>query len=218
LTRALRAGKGDHIEESVWEGVASNSISRLLMGALESFAERGFHGTTTRDIASRARLSPAAVYVHYRSKEELLHLIIRSTHEELLRRMQEASQNHGSPIEGLKAVVNAHVVFHAHRYTAAKVANHELSSLEPNHRREVLNLRAQIERVMDDAILEGVRSGDFHVDDRRATNFAILSLGIGVSRWFNPQGRFSPEELGEQYAELVARMLTQPTPSKRSVG
>ena len=38
---------------------------RLLEAAVAAFADRGFHGTTTRDIATAAGLSPAAVYVHH---------------------------------------------------------------------------------------------------------------------------------------------------------
>ena len=45
---------------------------RLLEAAVEAFAEKGFTATTTRDIASRAGMSPAAVYVHHDTKENLL--------------------------------------------------------------------------------------------------------------------------------------------------
>ena len=46
--------------------------TRMLGAAVEAFAELGFHVTTTREIAAKVGLSPAAVYVHCRSKEELL--------------------------------------------------------------------------------------------------------------------------------------------------
>ena len=56
----------------VWEHVQPAAARRLLTGAVDAFAERGFQATTTRDIASRAGMSPAALYVHYPSKERLL--------------------------------------------------------------------------------------------------------------------------------------------------
>jgi hypothetical protein len=52
--------------------VESPSIRRLLLAAVDSFWKSGFHASSTRDIAKRAKLSPAAVYVHFKSKEELL--------------------------------------------------------------------------------------------------------------------------------------------------
>jgi AcrR family transcriptional regulator len=48
----------------------NNSIRKLVIAAIECFAERGYRATTTRDIAKRAQMSPAALYVHFRSKNE----------------------------------------------------------------------------------------------------------------------------------------------------
>ena len=45
--------------------------ARLVEAAIAAFAEKGFHGTTTRDIAAAAGMTPAALYVHHRSSEDL---------------------------------------------------------------------------------------------------------------------------------------------------
>ncbi len=47
------------------------SARALVAASVECFAELGFHATTTRDISSRAGLSPAAVYYHFPSKADL---------------------------------------------------------------------------------------------------------------------------------------------------
>ena len=58
--------------------------TRLAAAAIDAFAARGFHGTTTRDISTAAGMSPAALYVHYPSKEQLLYEISRSGHLDAL--------------------------------------------------------------------------------------------------------------------------------------
>ena len=63
---------------------ADATRARLLAAAAEAFADRGFHGTTTRDIAAAAGMSPAAVYVHYKSKEQLLHQLSRVGHQRII--------------------------------------------------------------------------------------------------------------------------------------
>jgi AcrR family transcriptional regulator len=68
----------------LWEGVQPEPARRLLVAGLGLFAAQGFHGTTTRDIAARAGMSPAALYVHYRTKEDLLFRISRIAHEAAL--------------------------------------------------------------------------------------------------------------------------------------
>lgn len=186
---------------------ARESTNRLLKAALESFSELGYHGTTTRDIAAKAGLSPAALYVYYESKAQILFLLIRRTHEELLDLLEQAADPQSDPAERLSSLVTAHVGFHAHRAMEARVANHELPALSPGDIRVVMRLRRRIEQLFVSAIEEGIAAGLFRKRDIKATTFAILSLGIGVSRWFKQRGSLSPDQLGAAYAELVRDMV-----------
>lgn len=61
----------------LWPRIQPDAARRLLMAGAGSFAERGFHATTTRHIASGAGMSPAALYVHFPSKAALLFEISR---------------------------------------------------------------------------------------------------------------------------------------------
>lgn len=44
---------------------------RIVAAAAEAFAERGFHGASTRDIAARAGTNQGLITYHFRSKDEL---------------------------------------------------------------------------------------------------------------------------------------------------
>ena len=48
-------------EGQPWDEVKTDAARRLLLAAVEAFAERGYHAATTGDIASRAELSPGAL-------------------------------------------------------------------------------------------------------------------------------------------------------------
>jgi AcrR family transcriptional regulator len=50
---------------------------RLLAAAARCFADRGFHGTTIREIAERARVNVAAGNYHFGSKKELYLEVLR---------------------------------------------------------------------------------------------------------------------------------------------
>src|SRR6266511_3975804 len=115
---------------------ADETRDRLYRAAASAFAERGFYGTSTRDIAAAAGMSPAAVYVHHRSKEELLHHISRRGHQITLD-------------------------------------------------------------------LVRVAAGVFHTTNPRMTAAALLSLGIDIARWYTEGGEWSPEDVGEFYADLA---------------
>jgi len=48
---------------------------QLLRVAIESFAQNGFSGTKTKDIAAAAGVSEAILFRHFSSKEDLYHAI-----------------------------------------------------------------------------------------------------------------------------------------------
>lgn len=181
--------------------------ARLLAAAVESFASKGFHGTTTRDIATAAGMSPAALYVHHRSKEELLFLISKAGHEATLQLVTEAAASSTVPVEQLRAVVRAFAEHHAENHTHARIVNYELAALRPEHRKVIARLRRKIEAQVRSIIDTGVESGSFELADPGMITLAVLSLGIDIARWFRDEGRWSPAEVGEHYAQLALRLV-----------
>ncbi|MEU9184522.1 TetR/AcrR family transcriptional regulator [Streptomyces sp. NPDC048484] len=194
-------------EMQPWAEVTPNAARRLLVAAVEAFAERGYHATTTRDIAGRAGMSPAALYIHYKTKEELLHRISRIGHEKALDILRTAGGREGSPAERLADAVSSFVRWHAGGRTTARVVQYELDSLGTDARAEIIALRRQVDAEVRAIIEDGVAAGDFDVPDVPGTTLAVLSLCIDVARWFNVNGPRTPEMVGDLYADLVLRMV-----------
>ncbi len=190
-----------------WEEVTPDAARRLLVAAVEAFAERGYHATTTRDIAGRAGMSPAALYIHYKTKEELLHRISRIGHDRALSILRTAAGGEGGAAERLADAVSSFVRWHAGRRTTARVVQYELDALGPEARAEILALRRQVDAEVRGIVEDGVASGEFDVPDVQGTTLAILSLCIDVARWFNIEGPRTPDEVGALYAGLVLRMV-----------
>ena len=71
---------------------------RLLAAAAALFAERGFHGTTIRDIAARAKVNVAAGNYHYGSKKALYLAVLRAQFAEVRARLAARGAT-GSPAE-----------------------------------------------------------------------------------------------------------------------
>ncbi|MFI1469817.1 TetR/AcrR family transcriptional regulator [Streptomyces wuyuanensis] len=204
----MTAAQDTTAEDVPWGEVAPEAARKLLVAAVEAFAERGYHATTTRDIAGRAGMSPAALYIHYKTKEELLHRISRIGHDKALEVLSAASGRGGSPGERLAEAVRSFVRWHAGRHDTARVVQYEIDALSEEHRAEIVELRRRSDAVVRGILRDGVESGEFDVPDVPGTTLAVLSLCIDVARWFNVRGRRSPEEVGELYADLVLRMVS----------
>src|SRR4051812_38735960 len=181
--------------------------ARLLEAAVHAFAAKGFHGTTTRDIAAAAGMSPAAVYVHHRSKEELLYAISRDGHQRTLELVRAAAGGPGTPADRLAAVARDFGRHHAEGHTWARIVNYELTALSPAHLEEIRGLRIGIEDEVRRTVEAGIASGDFDVTDPGMATTAVLSLGIDIARWYREDGRWSPADVGDHMAELALRIV-----------
>jgi len=179
---------------------------RLLAAAVEAFAEKGFAATTTRDIASRAGMSPAAVYVHHDSKESLLFTVSLDGHRHALEIIESAAASTEDPVTRLRAMVHAFTLWHADHSRVGRIVQYEYQALSPEHRTEVAVYRRRIEQAMQDALHYGVERGAFAVDDIPGTAFALLSLGIDLVRWFQPGGSQTGESLADLHADLAVKM------------
>jgi AcrR family transcriptional regulator len=82
-------------------GVAEDTRERILDTAERLFAERGFDGTSIRDVTAQAGVNLAAVHYHFHSKEALLAAVLARmagpTNAERLRLMREVESKPGGP-------------------------------------------------------------------------------------------------------------------------
>ncbi|MET9295477.1 TetR/AcrR family transcriptional regulator [Streptomyces sp. NPDC003077] len=194
-------------EAEEWADIAPDAARRLVGAAVQAFAERGYHATTTRDIAGRAGMSPAALYIHYKTKEELLYRISGIGHEKALRIMEDAAAAGGTATERLSGAVRTFVRWHAEHHTTARVIQYELQALGEEHYAEITALRRRTDRLLRQIVQDGVDAGEFHVADVPGTTLAVLSLCVDVARWFSADGARTPDEVGALYADLVLRMV-----------
>jgi len=188
--------------------VGPSSAERLLDAAVGAFADKGYAATTTRDIASRAGLSPAGVYVHFDSKEALLHALSVRGHAAALDLVTRSVAPPGTASERVARVMAAFSAWHAEHHDVARVVQYEFPHLTPEHHAEVVELRRRIDRTVRAVIEEGVASGELEVDDVGATALALLSLCIDVARWYSPASGRSPQSIGRTYAALGLRLFT----------
>jgi AcrR family transcriptional regulator len=199
------------LSAELWPDVQPDAARRLMLAAVESFADRGYHATTTRDIAAAAGMSPAALYVHFSSKAALLFAISQSGHEQTLSLVESVARRSEPPRERMRKIVEDFVSWHARRHTVARVVQYELQALPEKEYAVVADLRRRIEHLVRDVIAEGVEEGVFTVDDLRTSARAVLSLGVDVARWYSDRTDKTPKALGREYGALVLRMLGVPT-------
>jgi len=188
-------------------GDVADTAVRIMLAAADAFAERGFHATTTRDIASRAGLSPAGVYVHFASKEVLLFELSRRGHARARDLLVAAADAAPNPTEALRAIIGGFSRWHAEHYELGRIVQFEFRHLSPEHREAVLGLRKDIDAVVAGVLRDGVETGEFEVDDVPVTALALLSMAIDVARWYAPDVRRTPAAIETSYGDLAVQLV-----------
>lgn len=195
-------------DDELWDHVDPPSSRRLLVAALDCFAARGYHATTTRQIAARAGMSPGAVYVHFASKADLLYRISRVGHVSALEALETATvADAGDPRARIEAIVRSFASWHARHHRLARVVQYELDTLPSERRVEIRQLRARFSAYLEAEIATGIEAGAFGEIDIEGAALAILSLCVDIARWYGPKSQRGPDELGLLYAGIVGRAL-----------
>jgi AcrR family transcriptional regulator len=201
----------------LWDESLGEVTRSLLTSAVRCFAANGFHATTTRDISAGVGLSPAALYVHFPSKELVLFEIARAGHERALTNIQDpVIEQADGTAERLRTIVARYTEWHARHHVAARVCQYELGGLTAEHHEEILQLRHQTNEVFRGAVAQGVDDGTFAPVDVKRVVRGMLSLGIDLVRWYRLDGPDSPEQLSEFYADLALRMVMNTAPGGRA--
>jgi AcrR family transcriptional regulator len=188
-------------------GADSAAAERMRRAAIDAFAESGYGGSSTRQIAKRLNMSATAMYPHYRSKEELLYAIALEGHSSLLAALNETEDPAASFTDRLRAVVAAFATWHAENQKQARVVQYELHGLTPAHYRKIAPLRHEATDVITEIVAGGATAGEFHVDNVDDVVMAISSLCVDVCRWFPSRTHRDANKVGEMYAGIAERLV-----------
>lgn len=180
----------------------------ILDSAVRNMNERGYHGTSMRDIAAGADLTVASIYHHFKSKQDILQEIMLQALRDAHGMTRSALlRSGGEPKDQLQALVRAWVMFHTTRREDALVGATELRSLdEPGHRL-VVALRDEQENIFRDVIERGVEEGAFRTEYPRDAVRAIINMGQQVCVWWRDDGPLSAQDIADRYCALATAMV-----------
>lgn len=186
---------------------------RIHEAGLQLFNERGYTGTTVRQLADACDLTPGAIYNHYASKEALLFAIVDRVHDEadavLSATLREGD---GDPASQLEALAAAFTAFHIARPRETRVANRDYIYLPAGERDSVVRRRRRVRGLFADVLREGERRGSFAFgelgseDAVQAASMAILNMIVFVAEWFDPRGPRSAADTAALHGRLALRI------------
>jgi AcrR family transcriptional regulator len=203
-------------QDSAEEDVSTVETSRrreIDDAASSLFRERGYSGTSVRDIARALDIQGASLYAHVTSKQDVLWSIVERTAARFEAAADAASLALGTvdpelaPVARLATLVRSHVAVVTDDVGRASVFIHEWRALTGERRTQIARRRDAYEARFRTAIADGVTAGTFApVDPVLAAAFVLTALN-GICTWYRPDGPTSPSMLADTYAMFVLGLV-----------
>jgi AcrR family transcriptional regulator len=83
----------------------TDKSTQIIEAAIKLFAEKGFHSTSIQEIADAAGIAKGSMYLHFKSKDDLLLSIYKSYFERIFQDITKAGQHAESKRERMKIQV-----------------------------------------------------------------------------------------------------------------
>jgi AcrR family transcriptional regulator len=189
------------------ERSTATSPGTVLDAACLLFAERGYHGTSMKDIAEALGVRAPSLYNHVASKQDILYAIMDKAMDRALAAHEEALDGVDDVSEQLRRATES-LVLDFLRYPAeVTVCNNEVRSLGPSHRLAIVAKRDAYAAGVRRIIEQGCRSGRFRTRTPQIAAFAVLEMGNSAKSWFRPTGRFTDTYVAREYGEFALRVV-----------
>ncbi len=173
----------------------ANRRAEIVRRAARLFREKGFDGTTVRDIAAAVGMRSGSPFYHFASKQEILFAVMEEGLRQGLARSEAALARGGSARERFFALVRAHfAVVLEDGADFVPVMLYEWRRLPPVYRRRLIAVKDRYDALWQGLIAELVASGQMHGDAKLA-RLLILGAVNFAATWFRKGGPLSVDEL-----------------------
>jgi AcrR family transcriptional regulator len=187
--------------------LAGLSRAAVIDTACALFAERGYRGTSMKDVAETLGVRASSLYNHVTSKQDMLFAIMDKAMDRALGAQEEALAGVEDVSGQLRAATESLVLDFLRNPAEVTVCNTEVRSLDPGNRDAIVAKRDRYASRVRAIIAEGCRSGRFETGNPQLAAFAVLEMGNGAKSWFRPTGRYPDAYVAREYGDFALRVV-----------
>lgn len=178
---------------------------QMIQGAIKLFKEKGFHRTTTREIAKEAGFSIGTLYEYIGTKEDILYLICDGIYEEVQNRLSELAMEQGTLVE-LKSAITQYYLLIDDMTDEFVVMYQESKSLEKDALQYVLKKELEMVSIFITILKACVKSGELSMSDEQIT-IAAHHIVVQGQMWAFRRWALTKEFTIESYIKIQQDQL-----------
>jgi len=177
----------------------------LLRVCARLFREKGFDGTTIRDISGAAGMHSGSPFYHFPDKQAMLLAVMEEGLAEGLRRSEAVLAGRLPPAEKFRRLVRSHLgTILEDGNDFIPVLLYDWRSLTPRNRRRVIALKDRYDALWQ-AMLDELAQAGLIAGDPQVARLFVLGAVNWSAQWYRPGGRLSLDEIAAQAARLLLK-------------
>ena len=174
---------------------------QIVHAAMNLIASRGLKGLSMAALANRIGLVPSAIYRHFKSKDDIVDMILDFIQERLLTNIRLACEEASEPTERLHRILKRHVeTLRKNRAIPRIIFTEDVFAGNPKRKNRVYGIINGYLDGLNEIIREGQRKDQIR-SDMDSKTVALMFLGMiqpGVILWFLSDGKFDIREHSEK--------------------
>lgn len=176
----------------------------LLEAAARLFEERGYKGTSVRDISGATGTSISNIYHHFGNKEGLWTEIQNSSVTNLPRKLRDALEHETDALEGFKRMLRVHLQVGQEFRRESRIFFFDNDRLGSARNKANRKLQREILDIYVEQVAALRKLGLVRSRHATVTAFNILGVMNWFLRWYRPEGRLSLRKVQD---EIIAFIL-----------
>jgi AcrR family transcriptional regulator len=156
---------------------------KILDVAVELFKEKGYMGSSVRDLATKLNIKAASLYAHIRSKEEILEWICFGIAHEFFAQLQEIKNTNLPPKEKLNLFIDKHLSVVLENRDVTHIYSNEWKHLD-GRLPEFVEMRKNYQLEVEQLLLEIYKAENWELKSPTFTTRFILHTLNNSYFWF----------------------------------
>jgi AcrR family transcriptional regulator len=191
--------------ESAAETRFESQRDRILKAAATCFNQKGYSGTSLKDVSRHLGLTDAALYYYVKNKEELVYLCYLRAAVLGREAMQRAVSERDTGLEQARLYIRYHIGIMVGDEGPLAIMS-EIPSLKRGHRNEILDVSRRHSAGFEEILDRGIGDGSIAPCDVRMTGNAIMGAINWIPKWFHGKADMAADIL-DKFPEVLTRGL-----------
>jgi len=183
----------------------SNRREELLRVSARLFRQKGFDGTTIRDISTAAGMHSGSPFYHFKTKQDILVAVMEQGLAEGLRKSEAVMALALPPEQRLVRLIRSHLgTILEDGNDFIPVLLYDWRSLSPANRRRIVALKDRYDALWQ-RMIDELRHAGHMAGDAQLARLLLLGAVNWSGTWYRPGGRLSLDEIAENAARVFLR-------------